>query len=62
MTDYSPEAIARRLKRLSEARRLGLSLRRAGNAARSAPSARVAEVRHERGEASPQGGKRKRDR
>lgn len=30
MTDYSAEAIARRLKNVSEARRLGLSLERAG--------------------------------
>ena len=30
MTDYSTDAIARRLKQVSEARRLGLSLRQAG--------------------------------
>jgi hypothetical protein len=36
MTDYSSDAIARRLKQVSQARRLGVSLRQAGQQIRDA--------------------------
>lgn len=39
MTDYSSEAIAHRLKSVSEARRLGLSLKRAGDQTRESAGA-----------------------
>ncbi|HEY5611625.1 MAG TPA: hypothetical protein VIL97_10480 [Thermoanaerobaculia bacterium] len=36
-TDYSPEAIAKRLRQVSELRRIGLSLAKAGEAIRETP-------------------------